>query len=96
MDEDLMLKNLAKDIAVHCFRNTHLENLHAKLDGFTDSEMKVLMIEAVNNVYTYLYGLRWGFTKEMENYIAMYRGSIKDWNEPELIKEWLKNNGQDK
>ncbi|RPI21978.1 MAG: hypothetical protein EHM61_23430 [Acidobacteria bacterium] len=78
-DEQLR-KRLAKFLALHCFRNTELENLHAgivpssktgdysdvkvvtpygeipwaELSRFDDDEMKRLMIDVVNQTYTWL------------------------------------------
>ena len=95
-DEDL-LKTLAKDIVLHCFRNTHLEDIHAGKtcggvgSGFSDAEMKKLMIEAVDKTYTFLVGtIDNRFSPMMSAAIVMYRGSHHDWNDPKLIKEWIK------
>jgi hypothetical protein len=95
--QDDVLKTLAKDIVLHCFRNTHLEDIHAGKscggvgDGFSDAEMKKLMIEAVDKTYTFLVGtIDNRFSEGMSTGIVMYRGSHKDWNEPKLIKEWIK------
>jgi hypothetical protein len=90
------LKNLAKDIVLHCFRNTHLEDIHAGAEcggvgaGFSDKEMKKLMIEAVDKTYTFLVGtIENRFSPMMSTGIVMFRGSHADWDEPKIIKEWL-------
>lgn len=95
--DDDILKTLAKDIVLHCFRNIHLEHIHAGKScggvgtGFSDAEMKKLMIEAVNKTYTFLVGTFDNrFSPIMSAGIITYRGSHKDWNEPKLIKEWIK------
>lgn len=92
-------KEMAKDIVMHCFRNTHLENIHAGEknggvgDGFGDIEMKKLMIEAVNNVYTWLtvmeQGSEYQFRNSQWKWITMYRSCHKDWNEPKLVKNLI-------
>jgi hypothetical protein len=90
------IKNLAKDIVLHCFRNTYLEDLHAGKEcggvgaGFSDADMKKLMIEAVDKTYTFLIGtIENRFSPMMSTGIVMYRGSHVDWNEPKIIEEWL-------
>jgi hypothetical protein len=95
--ENDMLKSLAKDIVLHCFRNTHLENIHAGKSyggagaGFSNAEMKKLMIEAVDKTYTFLIGtIENRFSPMMTAGIAMYRGSHADWNEPKTVRGWLK------
>jgi hypothetical protein len=95
-DDDDILKTLAKDIVLHCFRNTHLENIHAGKScggvggGFSDHDMKKLIIEAVDKTYTFLVGTFDNrFTERMSAGILMFRGSHSSWNEPKLIREWL-------
>jgi hypothetical protein len=43
---DLVRQRLAKFLALHCFRNTKLEDFH---DRLSDKEMKTLMIDVVNH-----------------------------------------------
>jgi hypothetical protein len=90
------LKQLAKDIVLHCFRQTYLEDLHAGEEcggvggGFSDDDMKTLMIEVVDKTYTFLVGtIENRFSPMMSAGIAMYRGSHADWNEPQIVQEWL-------
>src|SRR5207244_1389758 len=52
--QGLVLKRLAKYWALHCFRNSQLENLHAAQKPITDLEMRRLMIEVVNRCYSFL------------------------------------------
>ena len=97
MIEEEKLKIIAKDIVLHCFRNTHLENIHAGKknggvgSGFSDKEMKRLMIEAVNNTYTFLVGLSKdkGLSEATMKWIEMSRSSHQDWGEPKIVRGWL-------
>lgn len=41
---------MARQIAQEAVRNTHLENLHANCKGFTDKEMRTLMLEVEENL----------------------------------------------
>ena len=90
------LKLLAKIMTLHCFRNSHLENLHSGEfggagSGFSDKEMKKLMIETVDNVYTFLMVLigRKEFSESTKEFINRSR-SIDSWDEPKLVDKWLK------
>ena len=98
MTDRKVLKEISKELVLHCFRNTHLENIHAGKEcggvgyGFSDGEMKKLMIECVNNVYTYLVGKSENiFKPEIESWFFANRSSTAGWNEPQLIKEWIIN-----
>jgi len=44
----------AKAIAAICFRNSYLEDIHSKNTSITDDEMKKLMKDVVNRIYTLL------------------------------------------
>lgn len=109
-------KQLAKDIVLHCFRNTELENLHAgtspsskkgdysdvkvvspygeipwnKLSRLNDEEIKKLMIEVVDKVYSFLIGMGDDkFSKSHKWWIFANQKGIENWNEPKLVKEWF-------
>ena len=62
-DKPVVLKRMAKFLVQQCFRNTVIEDYHAgygrggKGSAITQSEMKTLMIEAVNNTYSFLWVL---------------------------------------
>lgn len=92
---DNELKEIAKDLVLHCFRNTILEDIHAGEGnggigaGFSDAVMRELMIEVVDKTYTFLTGLtKDNFKKEALEWFRM--NSTSDWNEPKLFKEWIK------
>ncbi len=56
LKEEIYSKNnrdLALRMALHCVRNTIIENYHAQ-GKISDKEMKALNIEVVNKVYTFL------------------------------------------
>lgn len=116
-------KMLSKIIALHCFRNTYLEDIHSgivpytdnnfeevravsdnpmakkeyknipwkHLSRITDEEMKRLMIEVVNNVYTFLSVMDGSrkFKTSQWDWFVMSSGGLEDWNEPELIEDLL-------
>jgi hypothetical protein len=91
---DPLLAKEAKSIAIHAFRNSPIEDIHAgihcprcagkqKYSHITDDEMKLLNKTAVNRVYTML----WLKTHEPEKYKAFVEiGSLfaSGWDEPEL------------
>jgi hypothetical protein len=98
MNDKKALQSLAQMLVLHCFRNTHLENLHAGEKhggaggGFNDEEMKKLLIEVNDKVYTFL--LLFGGHEEMSpnfiRWINFNSGSTENWDEPKLDKEWIK------
>lgn len=91
------LQDLAKSLALHCFRNTYLETLHAKLPGFTDDEMKRLMTNVVDQTYSFLH-LFLNEDKRITDNFAEYLGMTAppaQWSQPKLneslvrtIAEW--------
>lgn len=97
MKKDTMLQGIALEMALHCVRNTHLESLHAGKKGggagggFGDLEMKKLMIQVVDRIYTYLYCCKYDkFGKNQTWWFKANKSSHRDWNEPKLVTEWLK------
>lgn len=53
VDLEQSLKNLALMLAVHCVRNTIIEDYHTK-GKITDPEMMAFNKEVVDNMYTFL------------------------------------------
>ena len=53
-DKRRRLELLAKAMALHCMRNTYLEDLHSELAGFSDAKMKRLMVDVTNQLYSFL------------------------------------------
>ena len=72
---------LAKAIAVGCVRNTHLENVHSGDAPLDDENMKILMKEVVNKLYTVL--LHLDHPKTLEN-LDFFNRYTYQWDEPEL------------
>lgn len=86
------LQELAKSIALHCFRNTYLEKLHSELPSFTDAEMKALMINVVNQTYSFLY-MFFNDDKKITNSFAEYLEMTqppKEWLQPVLSDELVR------
>ncbi|MEL6646273.1 MAG: hypothetical protein AAFQ05_00990 [Pseudomonadota bacterium] len=77
---------LAKAIAAGCVRNTHLENIHAEEVLLDDENMRILMKEVVDRIYTVLLNL--DDTKLQENLDFFLRFTAK-WDEPELVESWV-------
>lgn len=85
-NNEVLRKRLAKFMAQFCFRNSELENLHAK-SKITDEEMKVLMIDVVNNTYLFLSVL---FGTENSNKIIeglKEKDPVPEWNDPEITED---------
>lgn len=76
------LKMAAKMIAIHGYRNSPIEDIHAE-GRISDAEMKHLNKTICNQIYTMLYLMR---TTGLPSFFTAY-GS--DWDEPELLEEWL-------
>lgn len=98
MNEDELLKAYAKDLVLHCFRNTFLEDLHAgevgggSGGGFGDRDMKKLMIEVVDKVYTFLHCTADdGFSDDFKEWTKMNNNSTLGWQEPKLVDGFTKN-----
>ncbi len=116
LQDEKLRKRLAKAIALNCFRNSKLEDLHSgvypssktgdysdvevdtpfskipwkNLSRFDDEEMKELMINVVDQTYTFLTNLslpefRSRLTELLEN-----TDIEPEWNEPELIYPTLR------
>ena len=93
-----MLKNITKNMVLHCFRNTHLENLHAGEKcggaggGFSNKEMKKLMIEVNDKLYTMLcfFENKKNMSDIFINWIILNQNSTSKWNKPKLYKQWVK------
>lgn len=85
------IKELAKGMVASCIRNnTCLEDYHSELTPIGDREMKKLMIDCVDNIYTVLLSLMSEdpkireiaekFLKENSRIFA------KHWDEPKISK----------
>ena len=91
------LRMEAKAIVAYAFRNTFLEDIHAgntcptchgkeEYSHITNKEMKKLMKESVNKMYTLL---KLKFANQ-EGYTSFLQGSIfftSGWDNPEIIEE---------
>jgi hypothetical protein len=84
------LKFLAKIIAVHCVRNTIIEDYHSE-GKLGQLEMKNFNKEVCNKIYTYLY-LCCFKTKDWQKlFLGEYGvGSIVGWDNPTLDKNFMK------
>lgn len=96
---DEFLKTQAKAIVLYTFRNTFLEDIHAgkscptcegdlSYSHITDKEMKQLMIECVNNMYTYL-KLQHDSGDGWLNFLNWHATQIQHWDEPILDSKSL-------
>ena len=54
MTQDEILSELALRMALHCVRNTIIEDYHSR-GSISDAEMKVFNKEVVNKLYTFLH-----------------------------------------
>lgn len=109
-DDEVLRKRLAKLMALRCFRNTRLEDLHAgiapgseagdysdvnvvspfgeipwtRLSRLSDDEMRTLMIDVVDQCYTFLTDLL--AQPEGPRMIEQLRARdpLPRWNEPVL------------
>lgn len=79
-------KWMAKFLTVHGYRNSLIEEYHCN-GKLSDKDMKKLNISVLNQIYTLLYML-----SEGKNIPAILdpEGWTRGWQEPKLIKEWLK------
>lgn len=79
-------QKIAICLAYVCVRNTHIEELHGRLKGFTDAEMKKLMKEVVNKLYTAINNLfnpsQSKREEFMEALLYLSRNEIADWSVP--------------
>lgn len=91
---DDYLKMQAKAIVLFSFRNTFLEDIHAgkqcptcgddlSYSHISDEQMKQLMIECVNNMYTYL-KLQIESEEGWLNLLDWHTVQVQHWNEPVL------------
>lgn len=69
-------QQLAQALAYHCVRNTRLEDIHAN-DRISDEEMKDLMIEVTNSIYTALV-----HPEFLSRPVPPY------WNAPKILNSW--------
>ncbi len=97
---EVLRKRLAKFLALHCFRNTELENLHSGtgLSRFDNDEMKALMIDVVNHCDRFLAII---FSTPVGDELIEELGRrdlVPEWNdpdwendrEPQLLRELLR------
>jgi hypothetical protein len=106
--DDQLRKRLAKEMALRCFRNTELENLHAgivpnskagdysdvkvvspfgdipwpELSRLSNREMKVLMIDVVNQCYRFLSLLHADPAGDALIEELKEHDPLPDWDEP--------------
>ncbi len=112
-DDHEIAAALAKALALACFRNTYLEDLHAgkwpdsatgdyfdvkvmtptreipwnELSRISDEEMKRLMQEVVNKLYTFLRRQHEPeFIKALDRLTEPY---VTKWDEPELAENFV-------
>jgi hypothetical protein len=80
---EVLRKRLAKWMALHCFRNTKLEEFH---DRLSNEEMKALMIDVVDHYYEFLSIL---FTAPSGDKIIdalKERDVVPKWNDPKSFR----------
>src|SRR3989344_5091546 len=81
---EIVRKRLAKFLALHCFRNTKLEDFH---DRLSDEEMKALMIDVVNHcdyVLALLFTTQNG-SKIIE--LLKEHGPVPGWDDPKPLND---------
>ena len=83
------LSELALRMALHCVRNTVIENYHAA-DKITDEEMMAFNKEVVNNLYTFLQLILNPKYKELQE-VALFPKTgfpiyypAEGWDDPKL------------
>lgn len=80
-----VLKKIAKILTIHGYRNSPIEDIHAS-GRITNKEMKHLNKTIYNQIYTLMVmmettGLGKYYTTESWGH---------DWDEPKLLKSWIK------
>ena len=85
--DDETLEKFTKALVVNCVRNTFLEDIHSGKSKLGNAEMKCLMQEIVNKVYTFLKFSQ--NPKFMQLMMLMSEGPLKDWDKPKLDKDFL-------
>src|SRR5216683_2470815 len=83
--------HLVKFVALQCFRNSKLEDLHtgksprSKTGDYSDDEMKELMIDVVNRTDRYLGGIL--VTKKGKEVVETLKtyDPVAKWNEPDRL-----------
>jgi hypothetical protein len=93
MTQDELLSDLALRMALHCVRNTIIEEYHSR-GSISDAEMKVFNKEVVNNLYTCLHVIM-NPNYDLEGLLAQEYGAAHfymphGWDAPELNKSILK------
>jgi hypothetical protein len=96
MGRDVMISELALRMALHCVRNTIIEEYHSR-GSISDAEMKVFNKDVVNKLYTFLHIiLNPDYSRERELALqddedipaVYYRPTA--WDAPEFNKGILK------
>ena len=88
---DTGLKELALKLALHCVRNTIIEDYHAR-GSISDAEMKVFNKQVVNNLYTFLQLMHNpNYQAELETLFSETRifHFPTGWNEPVLNQKLI-------
>ena len=81
---DPALERYAKLLVVNCVRNTFLEDIHSGAAQLGDEEMKKLMKEITNRVYTFLKFI------EDQNFMTMMSHAYPDkWDKAELDPDFM-------
>ena len=96
MSRDEMLSELALRMALHCVRNTIIEDYHSR-GSISDAEMKVFNKEVVNKLYTFLHIImNPDYSRERELALQSYDDMSAvyyrpmGWDAPEFNKSILR------
>jgi hypothetical protein len=91
MSLDKESQNLALLLALHCVRNTIIEDYHAT-GKLTDLEMKAFNKEVVNKLYTALQFLgNPKYESKRESFLYLLNFMYpNDWDKPEMDAEFLR------
>lgn len=81
------IKKLALILAVHGFRNSPIEDIHAD-DRITQEEMKHINKTVYNQIFTILTLLEKGKLEKIPYFMA--NGWGDNWDEPKFLTEWEK------
>lgn len=80
--EDIPVSELAKILAVTCFRNGLIEDYHVSY-GISDTDMKALNKDVVNRIATVLYWWKEGKFASLNLEFGFAASCAKEWDDPE-------------
>lgn len=91
------IKQLSKGLVAYAFRNTHLENIHAgkkclecsrdqEYSHISDEEMKKLMKQCVNKMYTAL-KLYFENPEDFQKLLGFSLNYTSNWDDPSLLED---------